>query len=83
MFGKICEVIIITTRPEAYKEKSWGPRRRRLHSIHIINGREIMKKSSARAWVTAVSVAVILFAVSGIVANTISLFMAQFSTVYS
>ena len=42
-----------------------------------------MKKSSARAWVTAVSVAVILFAVSGIVANTISLFMAQFSTVYS
>lgn len=41
-----------------------------------------MKKSN-RAWVVAVSVAAILFGVSGIVANTVSLFMAQFSTVFS
>ena len=40
-------------------------------------------KSSKRAWGVAVSVAAILFAVSGIVANTISLFMAQFNTEYS
>lgn len=42
-----------------------------------------MKRSSKRAWVVAVSVAAILFVVSGIVANTISLFMAQFSTEYA
>ncbi len=42
-----------------------------------------MKQSSTRAWITAVSVAAILFGVSGIVANCISLFMAQFSTTYS
>ena len=41
-----------------------------------------MKKSN-RAWVVAVSVAAILFGVSGIVANTISLFMAEFSNVFS
>lgn len=40
-----------------------------------------MKKTS-RAWIVAVSVAAILFVVSGIVANTISLFMTQFNSVY-
>lgn len=40
-----------------------------------------MKKTS-RAWIVAVSVAAILFVVSGIVANTISLFMTQFNAVY-
>lgn len=40
-----------------------------------------MKKIS-RAWIVAVSVAAILFVVSGIVANTISLFMTQFNAVY-
>lgn len=42
-----------------------------------------MRKSSTHAWITAISVAAILFGVSGVVANSISLFMAQFSTVYS
>ena len=42
-----------------------------------------MKKSSTRAWIVALSVAVILFVVSGIVANTISLFMTQFSTEFA
>lgn len=41
-----------------------------------------MKKSN-RAIIVAISVAAILFGVSGIVANTISLFMTQFSTVFS
>ncbi len=40
-----------------------------------------MKKTS-RAWIVAVSVAAILFVVSGIVANTIALFMTQFNAVY-
>lgn len=40
-----------------------------------------MKKTS-RAWIVAVSVAAILFVVSGIVANTIALFMTQFNSVY-
>lgn len=39
-------------------------------------------KKTLRAWVVAVSVAAILFVVSGIVANTISLFMTQFNSVY-
>lgn len=39
-------------------------------------------KKSARAWIVAVSVAAILFVVSGIVANTIALFMTQFNSVY-
>lgn len=41
-----------------------------------------MKKKTSQAWVVAVSCAAILFGVSGIIANTISLFMAQFSSVY-